>query len=387
VTTPDDTDARIARLRERGYLGPAPSSEWQPPTAPASNGHREAPGSVTPIRPRATPEFRPFSLVDLAALAEAGVPPPELLCSGALYRGGVHSLAGPPDCGKSTLLYLWALQLLAQGETVMLVDEESGREQAVEKLVALGAEPRHLRNLAYVEFPGRQWDAADLAGFRALLAELRPALVGFDSASAFLALADRDEDRAPDVSAFYKGVLLAIAREFGAAVVVLDHVTKEAKGGRYARGSGAKLALVDVAIMVDPIRAFSRSQAGLLKLTVTKDRRGYLHRNHEARVEVEGGQMALTITQTSPDADEGELAGLGPAAVKILDALRAGGAPMPVRDIVDGVADRHGHGLRRPTVSTALNELAERGLVDCAKTTGDHGEKYWSAVTSPETTL
>ena len=247
-------------------------------------------------------EARPFPRVDLAALARAGIAPPELVCSGLLYRGGLHSLAGPPDSGKSTLLYVWTLELLAAGATVVLLDEEAGRELATEKLLALGAGPELLARLVYVEFPARTWDAADRAGLASLLAEVRPALVGFDSAGAFLGQAGLRENDAPDVTAFYKGVLLPAARTSGAAVVVLDHVTKAEDAGRYARGSGAKLQLVDVAFMVEPVRAFTRGQSGLLRLSVSKDRRGWLARAHEVRVEVDAGRLDVGIVPPRTDA-------------------------------------------------------------------------------------
>src|SRR6266571_4988913 len=90
-------------------------------------------------------------------------------------------------------------------------------------LLALGATPELLDRLVYVEFPARGWDDADRHGLTDLLAEVRPALVGFDSAGAFLAQAGWRENDAPDVTGFYKGVLLPAARTSHAAVVVLDH--------------------------------------------------------------------------------------------------------------------------------------------------------------------
>ncbi len=330
-------------------------------------------------RPEPGQAIRPFHPVDLVPLAKAGIPAPELLCDELLYRGGLHSLAGPPDCGKSTLLYRWMLGLLAQGETVVLFDEESGQEQVVEKLLALGGEPHHLERLVYVEFPGRQWDDADKLGLQQLLARTQPAMVGFDSSSAFLTLGDRDEDRAPDVTAFYKGVLLQAAREHNTAVVVLDHIPKDLKNGRYARGSGAKLATVDVAVMVDAIKPFNRHQSGLLKLRVTKDRRGYLHRAFEVRVHVEDGQLALEVERVEGEHDP-KLAGLSPAAVKVLEVLRAAGEPLTVARIGDAVKDRYEHGLKRTTVSEALNDLSDRGLVDGAGEPGK--QKHWWAMVS-----
>jgi hypothetical protein len=329
-------------------------------------------------------EARPFPRVDLAALARAGIAPPELVCSGLLYRGGLHSLAGPPDSGKSTLLYVWTLELLATGQAVVLLDEEAGRELATEKLLALGAGPELLDRLVYVEFPARTWDQADRAGLASLLGEVRPALVGFDSAGAFLGQAGLRENDAPDVTAFYKGVLLPAARTSGAAVVVLDHVTKQEDAGRYARGSGAKLQLVDVAFMVEPIRSFTREQSGLLRLTVSKDRRGWLARAHEVRVEVDAGRLDVGISPAGaqPDAivDDPALAGLDlpPAALKLLAVLRAAeGAPLTARELVDRVAERFGHGLTRPTVSGALNALANADLADGEEDRARHGEKRW----------
>jgi hypothetical protein len=61
-------------------------------------------------------------------------------------------------------------------------------------------------------------------------------------------------------------------------VVVIDHDTKASEQSRYARGSGAKLAASDVQYKVEIKKPFTRSDSGLLKLTVSKDRRGYLHR-------------------------------------------------------------------------------------------------------------
>jgi hypothetical protein len=356
---------------------------WPPEPPPEEAAVYPFPGAPEPAGDLS--EARPFPRVDLAALAAAGIAPPELACAGLLYRGGLHSLAGPPDSGKSTLLYVWALELLATGASVVLLDEEAGRELACEKLLALGAGPELLARLAYVEFPARTWDQADRAGLAALLAEVRPALVGFDSAGAFLAQAGLRENDAPDVTAFYKGVLLPAARTSGAAVVVLDHVTKQEDAGRYARGSGAKLQLVDVAFMVEPVRPFTREQSGLLRLTVSKDRRGWLARAFEVRVEVDAGRLDVGITPAGSGApgaivDDPALAGLDlpPAALKLLAVLRAAeGTPLTARELVDRVAERFGHGLTRPTVSGALNALAGAALADGEEDRARHGEKRW----------
>jgi hypothetical protein len=49
------------------------------------------------------------------------------------------------------------------------------------------------------------------------------------------------------------------APEHAAAVLVIDHDTKSSEPSRYARGSGAKLAAVDVASKIEPIRPFGKT--------------------------------------------------------------------------------------------------------------------------------
>lgn len=315
-------------------------------------------------------DIRPFPRVDLAALAKNGIPEPELLCDRLLYRGGLHSLGSPPDAGKGTLFCYWTVTLLAAGHKVVLIDEEGGQEVVTEKLLALGATPEQLERLWYVEFPSRQWDEPDWKGLWALLGDWQPALVGYDSCGALLATAGKDENHGPDVTPFYRGLLRA-ARDFNTASVIIDHLPKNQAGSRYTRGSGAKLQIADVAYLVDAVKPFSRQQSGLLTLTVTKDRRGYLHREHEVRVEVEDGTIALNFTTVaSSGADD-----LSPAARKLLAVLPDASSPLPSRELVDRVVVRFGHGLKRTTVSEALNVLATRGLADGA---GDPGkEKRW----------
>jgi AAA domain len=99
-------------------------------------------------------EARPFPVVDLVTVALAGIPEPKRLFNGLLYAGALHSLAGPPDSGKTFLAYRAALQELREGNRVVVLDEENGREVVTEKLLDLGATPRragppHLRRVTW----------------------------------------------------------------------------------------------------------------------------------------------------------------------------------------------------------------------------------------------
>ena len=62
---------------------------------------------------------------------------------------------------------------------------------------------------------------------------------------------------------------------------------------------------------------------------------------------------------------------LAPAAQKLLDALRRCGGPTPSRRLVDLVAEEHGHGLKRETVSRSLNDLLKAGRIDRLESPGN----------------
>lgn len=340
-----DHAAAARRLRAEGYgeqASPAPAAPLL-----AAPGRHEAPGGA-------------FPAVDLRKYLRHGVPEPKLLPGRLLYAGGVHVIAGDPDCGKTTLSLWLALTALRSGQRVMMLDEEGGAETIAEKLIALGATEDDAERFTYIEFPGRTWAPADIAELHALTASTEPAMVLFDSCAGFMARAGLDENSATDVTAWWSGVLLPLARQYAAAVTVIDHDSKNGGGeSRYSRGSGAKLAASDVMIKVDMVRPFSRAMNGKLKLAVTKDRRGHLHRFWDVVVKTSGGiQMSLAETDMTPRKQDG----LTPADEKLLAALTT--EPMTQRALVDRVAAEHGFGLRRPTASESLNRLLALGLAD-----------------------
>jgi DnaB-like helicase N terminal domain/AAA domain len=317
--------------------------------------------AAQPVGGSATARPRGLAVVDLEPAAEE-TPLPVLLCGDRLYRGAVHTLSGPPDSGKTTLACWWMLQAVREEGSVLFLDEEGGREIVTEKFQALGAKPGE--RIGYVQFPSRSWTGADVADLRALLAERKPAVVAWDSSAAFLARAGLDENAAADVTRFYSQVLTMAAREHDAAVLVIDHDTKNAEPSRYARGSGAKLAAVDVAYKIEPIRPFSKTESGTSRLKVVKDRRGWLERAHEvAFLADRAGDVALTVS-ISAAAEQGTAPEpqMPPARAKLLAALDD--VPAAQNQLIDRIQAEHGHGLKRETVSRELNALLSDGLAD-----------------------
>jgi AAA domain len=338
---------------------------------PAAEGGTAAPDAAV----TALPDY------DLGALAARGIKEPERIAGGMLYPGCMHCLAGTPGGGKTTLMAWWMLRHIRDGGNVMLIDEESGAEQAAEKFLDLGATPDELRppRFSYIPFPSRGWNQADLAQLHERITDRRPGIIGWDSVAAFLAIAGADENSASDVTAFWQKVLVPCARQYGAAVIGIDHTVKNNEHGGYGRGSGAKKAASDVQYILDTVKPFNRSQDGILRLTTSpgKDRRGWLATAYEIHVKI-GAPVTLNITEASADPLHGNVE-MTPGKAKLWEALNAVASedtPAAASDIVDWIVRHHGHGLKRQTVSTFLNELTVDGLADSVSS-GPGKTKYW----------
>lgn len=348
-----------ARLRERARsVQVAEAAEGKDPYDHLAAGH-----SLAELVPQ-QPASRALRVIDLEPAIE-DVPIPVLICGDLLYRGAVHTLSGPPDCGKTTLACWWMLQAVREEGGVLFLDEEGGREIVTEKFQALGA--KRGERIGYVQFPSRSWDPEDVAMLSAVLDERKPAVVAWDSSAAFLSRAGLDENAAADVTRFYTQVLTVAARRHNAAVLVIDHDTKSSEPSRYARGSGAKLAAVDVAYKIAPVKAFSKTDSGMSKLSIAKDRRGWLHRSHEiAFLTSMGTETALTLSITDAAEDQAQQPDLEPAHRKVLEALDS--VPRSVREITDRIAAVHGHGLHAGTVKKGLARLQVLALAEQAGT-------------------
>jgi hypothetical protein len=314
--------------------------------------------------------FRP---VHLGGLVKPGaVKPPELLADGMLYKGGLHGIAGAPDCGKTTLALFWAVKLLREGKRVAFFDEEGGQEIVAEKLCGLGAESFQMENLIYVPFPGKMWDDSDVEALLEFLIDARPELALWDSSAAFLARAGLDENSAPAVTNWWARVLTPIARELHAAVLVIDHDTKASEQSRYARGSGAKLAALDVQYKVEMKTPFTRHKNGELKLSVTKDRRGHLERNWIVDV-LTGGDFINPCFKRE-DGEVVAIEGFSPAERKIWGQLT--GEFQSTNQILTRVHQVFSgeEPMTRETASRCLNKMLHESLI-ATKTVGR--DSYW----------
>jgi hypothetical protein len=222
-----------------------------------------------------------LDVADVATLLESDLEPeePDFLTRtdgrSLFYAGKMHVLQAEPSSGKTWIALLAALEVLGIGGSVVYLDYEDSARGILGRLLALGAEPAHVRDrFAYMQ-PAGAFGPTEKLELGRLLEKMNPDLVVIDGVAEALARDGLSEDRASEVVGWIERLPRWISRT-GAAVVMLDHVAKDKESqGRWARGSGAKLGAVDGAsYQVKVTSSFSRSKAGTMKLVVAKDRPG-----------------------------------------------------------------------------------------------------------------
>jgi hypothetical protein len=192
-----------------------------------------------------------------------------------LYAGKMHVLQGEPTSGKSWLALLACLEVLNIGGAALYLDYEDSSRGILGRLLALGADPAAVRARFVYAQPAGAFGLAEKLELERILTKVNPDVVVIDGVAEALTRDGRSEDKASEVVGWIEKVPRWVART-GAAVVMLDHVVKDREQqGRWARGSGAKLAAVDGATYVVKVATpFSRHRDGTLKLSIAKDRPG-----------------------------------------------------------------------------------------------------------------
>ncbi len=160
-----------------------------------------------------------------------------------LYPGRLHSVHGETESLKSWLVLYAAKQELDKGHTGLYLDFEDSADTVVGRLLALGctseavdAHFRYVRPMEPVVQP--ELLARDVAQ---PLLESDPTLVVLDGVTEAMSLLGYDPLSNANVASF----IAHLPRPFtsgGAAVGLVDHVTKNNSSGRYAIGGQHKLA-------------------------------------------------------------------------------------------------------------------------------------------------
>ena len=226
--------------------------------------------------------LRPFERVPLDLTTP--VVDPERLAPG-IYAGCLTSLSAPPGSGKGWVALDWTLRIIRQGYSVVYLDGENGPAIMHGRLKRMGATPEEVNQALWLVCDrGRPWDLEDAAAMSALCVDAAAAapkglgMVVLDTMAHFLAEAGRSENDATDVTSWVDRFARIPQRDQGAAVVWLDHVPKPTSDRpnlhAYARGSGSKLGLVDVGLVLDVVCPFNAHTSGEFRLFAAKDRTG-----------------------------------------------------------------------------------------------------------------
>jgi hypothetical protein len=261
-----------------------------------------AAGQIAPLLTGLRLAWDPVDLAPVLAGQRVTPPPTVLERSDGVrlfYPGRLNLELGETESLKTWLALLAAAQELTAGNHVVFLDYEDVAETAVERLLALGVAPADiLARFSYFESPPPRVDELAEELLRPVLSERgRPALVVLDGVTEAMGSAGLDPNKGPDVVQFYAGAPRWFAKA-GAAVTLLDHVTKDREGrGRWAIGSERKLSGLDgAAYGLEVLRPFGRGRTGQVKVTVSKDRPGYV-RQHESP----NRAIALFELQSWPD--------------------------------------------------------------------------------------
>jgi hypothetical protein len=275
-----------------------------------------------------------------------------------IYPGLTHSFAGEPTAGKTMASLVAVAEVLREGGRAMMVDYEGNRRVIGSRLRALGADPDEVaERFFYIRLPAIDAAASDELGRVTL--DLAPDLVVVDGVARGIARQGGNEDVAADVLSWMDAVIKPLT-EAGAAVIMLDHVTKSKDGrGRWARGSGAKLGEIEgAAFAIEAVQPWSRTRPGKAHIRLDKDREGV--------VGTEGSVVAVLTFMPAPDGmltarvepPDGAAVECESAILKVLVDLHGANESQ----LIDGLR-RTGHKFRDLTVIETVESLVNSGRV------------------------
>jgi AAA domain len=220
--------------------------------------------------------------VDVAAMLDAGLPPPpepvvlrRVDGRHLFYAGKVNVLFGDPESGKTWIAYAAVVETLGAGRRAAVVDvDHNGVSEILGRLLALGARPEQLRDPERF----RLAEPNDGEGLRAVVAQLsawRPAVAVVDSIGEVLPMLGLSSNSPDDYTIGHRLILTALARA-GAAVIGVDHMPKAEDARAHGQtGTLAKRRAVSgVTYRVTLAQVFAPGRGGAARLTVGKDRPG-----------------------------------------------------------------------------------------------------------------
>ena len=192
-----------------------------------------------------------------------------------IYAGKVHSFYGESESGKSWVAQIATAELLKADKKVIYIDFESDPQDIVKRLKSLGVSRANLlQYLTYIRPESAR--SVDDPYWDSILEQGSASLVIIDGVTESLTMWGGETVDNDSITKWMRAFPRTVASRSGAAVVLIDHITKNSETrGRFAIGGQAKLATIDgAAYIVEPIEVLSPGRVGSLTLRVTKDRIG-----------------------------------------------------------------------------------------------------------------
>lgn len=174
-------------------------------------------------------------------------PPVRWLVEGFVCRGDIHLLIGEPGIGKSWITMALAVAV-ASGDAnflghrivehgkVLYIDEENPEDLVYDRFSKLGLDRSTARQIRYLSNAGIRLDKSDSDALVEEALDFEPSLVVLDSLTRFHT---EDENHAGAMAALFNGAIKPLARETGAAVVLIHHANKSDSNSSYKRSRGS----------------------------------------------------------------------------------------------------------------------------------------------------
>lgn len=213
------------------------------------------------------------------------------------YSGKVHSLYGESESGKSWVAQIATAEQLKASKKVTYIDFESDAADIVNRLRKLKVtQAEILQFFTYIK-PDDKTDFRD-PYWQKILEPNSASLVIIDGVTESLNIWGNETKDNDGITKWMRGFPRVIAEKSGAAIVLIDHVTKDAQSrGRFAIGGQAKLASLDgSAYLVEPLEALAPGRIGSLTVRVTKDRPGFIRGKSGLYRKTDRTQEAAVIT-------------------------------------------------------------------------------------------
>lgn len=215
---------------------------------------------------------------DLIEVLEMGVPAREYhpLSHGILVRGKRHLCAAPAKVGKSLAWQLHLTKMCLEGETVLYIDKENGKDEFARRLKCFNeawkltdTEKELIRkHFLYFEFP--RLEIKDRDGLNQVIAAEAADVLVFDSQRMVLSDMGLAEDSSDDYGRFMNQFVMGL----DCTVLLLDN-TGHADKDR-GRGTSSKIDMNEVLFSMSEAMPFDVNREGslVLKQEVTRFEKG-----------------------------------------------------------------------------------------------------------------